>query len=172
MLMVSTRARVAVALLSCILGSTTFGDQAPAFDLPALDRQAEVTLAQYAGKVVYLDFWASWCAPCRLSLPRMVQLQRDLGTADFVVLAVSVDEHPAKARKFLAPFKVNYAVLHDATGKTAMSYRVAGMPTSFVINREGEITYRHVGFKAGDMAVIQQHIEALLQPPTDNVVLR
>ncbi len=78
------------------------GDAAPAFTAPALDGSQDVSLADHRGKVVYLDFWASWCAPCLQSLPQLQTLQRELGDEGFQVVAVNVDQDPDKGRRLLA----------------------------------------------------------------------
>lgn len=138
------------------------GDMAPAFSLPTLDQSNEISLHATNGKIRYLDFWASWCAPCRVSLPQIVALQEDLGGEHFEVIAINVDEDLAAAERFLKRYPVNYTVLSDADGDISARYELPGMPTSFVLNETGEITLRHIGFKQGDMAAIRQHIESLL----------
>ncbi len=153
----------AVVWIGCLTASVLSNAQiAPPFALPILGHSQQVKLSEFNGKVVYLDFWASWCGPCRISIPQIVKLQEELGSNEFAVLAVNVDEDPELALAFLNRNPVNYTVLSDPDARVAKSYKLPGMPTSFVINKAGEISMTHVGFKRGDMAVIRKHIEGLL----------
>ena len=107
------------------------GEIAPEFSLPTLDGGPARSLANSHGKVRYLDFWASWCAPCRVSIPAMVDLQAELGGADFEILAINVDKRPEDALRFLERYPVNYVNLSDPEGAVAAAYALPGMPTSF-----------------------------------------
>lgn len=138
------------------------GEIAPGFSLPMLGGGPERSLAKSHGKVRYLDFWASWCAPCRVSIPAMVDLQAELGGPDFEILAVNVDKRPEDALRFLERYPVNYVNLSDPEGVVAAAYALPGMPTSFVIDRDGRITLMHTGFRRGDMEAIRAHILELL----------
>ncbi|HIG39405.1 MAG: TlpA disulfide reductase family protein [bacterium] len=138
------------------------GDIAPFFSLPILDGVQEVGLADFKGKVIYLDFWASWCGPCRISLPQIVELQAELGTDQFAVIAINLDEQEQDAVRFLRRFPVNYRVLSDSKGQVAEIYQLPGMPSSFVIDRARKITLAHTGFKQGDMRMIRDHIKGLI----------
>ena len=141
------------------------GETAPAFSLPTLGGGPARALADSHGKVRYLDFWASWCAPCRVSIPAMVDLQAELGGADFEVLAINVDRRPEDALRFLERYPVNYVNLSDPGGAVAAAYALPGMPTSFVVDRDGRITLMHAGFRRGDMEAIRAHILELLAAP-------
>ncbi len=139
------------------------GEFAPDFKLPRLDVASEnVELEEKHGKVLYIDFWASWCAPCRVSFPEINTLNAELDSQHFEIISINVDENPEDARRFLERFPVNYPVLSDSTGKAAALYELPGMPTSFVVNQAGDVTLRHEGFKPGDGAKIKQHIDKLL----------
>jgi len=138
------------------------GDEAPAFSLPLLGDSVSVELNKLRGKVIYLDFWASWCGPCRISLPQIDELQRSLGSDKFEVLAINLDEKPDNAIRFLKRFPVSYTVLSDPTGKVAEAYQLPGMPSSFIIDQSGRISMSHTGFKKGDIKQIRNHIEKLL----------
>ena len=137
------------------------GDSAPIFTLSGFESDQPVSLADYNDRIVYLDFWASWCGPCRVSLPEIVKLQDDLGSEKFMVLAVNVDKKKADGLRFLQQYPVNYLVLSDAPGDVAAKYELPGMPTSFVIDH-GKISYIHKGYRTGDMVKIREHIEKLL----------
>ncbi len=116
---------------------------------------------QFKGKVIYLDFWASWCGPCRVSLPEIVKIQEALASEKFTVIAINVDKDPEKGIKFLQRYPVNYPVLSDAAGEVAKAFELPGMPSSFVIDH-GKISLVHKGYRSGDMMMIRAHIEDLL----------
>lgn len=103
-------------------------------------------LNQYHGKVVYLDFWASWCKPCRHSFPWMNTMQQKYAADGFVVVSVNVDEERADADRFLKEVPATFPVIFDPEGKLAQQYELLGMPTSFIIGRDGKIFMKHAGF--------------------------
>ncbi len=146
------------------------GQIAPAVDLPlvggATDQAANMSLAQLRGNVVYLDFWASWCGPCRLSFPQLDQLHRDFSAQGFVVLAVNVDEFEADALAFLQEIPVSYPVVRDAEASTPRAYGILGMPTGYLIDRQGVIRLVHQGFRKHDGEKLRaQIIELLAEDP-------
>ena len=138
------------------------GDAAPDFSLPVLGGESTRSLSDSHGKVRYLDFWASWCPPCRVSIPEIIALQEELGGSRFEVIGINVDERLADAERFMSRYPVNYVNLSDPKGETAEAYALLGMPTSFVIDSEGRVALVHVGFKPGDMKAIRAHILQLL----------
>jgi len=148
-------------LTSALSHAAAEGDTAPLFTLQKLDKSGTYSLA--TGKVIYLDFWASWCAPCRVSFPEVIALQNDLGSDRFEVIAVTVDENPAAAIRFLRRYEVPYQILSDPDGVVAGQYELPGMPTSFVIDQKGSVSLRHSGFKPGDMTSIRHRIHQLLE---------
>ena len=119
-------------------------------------------LAQYRGKIVYLDFWASWCEPCRKSFPFMKKLHEELGDEGLVVVAVNVDSERKAAAAFLRRFPVNFELVFDPQGKIAGAYDLAGMPASFLLDRDGKTIYSHLGFSGNAATEIRQQIEAAL----------
>jgi thiol-disulfide isomerase/thioredoxin len=121
-----------------------------------------VSLSSLRGKVVYLDFWASWCGPCRISFPQLEQLRAELGSRGFEVYAINVDEVAADALKFLAEVPVSYPVVRDGEGATPRSYGVRGMPTGYLIDREGVVRRIHQGFRRSDGAALRTEIIELL----------
>lgn len=156
-----------VLALSLLLAGTawgvTEGDMAPDFVLPVLGGETTQSLSASHGKVRYIDFWASWCPPCRVSVPEIVALQRELGGDRFEVIAINVDERLEDAVRFMEHHPMNYVVLSDPSGATAGAWALPGMPTSFVIDPEGRVTLVHVGFRPGDMEAIRAHIVGLLE---------
>lgn len=138
------------------------GQATPEFTLPTLQKEQPFTLKSKAGKVIYLDFWASWCAPCRTSFPLLNKLHEKLKAQGFEVIAINLDEDKAKAEKFLQEFPVVFTVLRDAKGEWADKYVVESMPTSFIIDKQGKVSYIHHGFTSDDIGEIEQKVTALL----------
>ena len=135
----------------------------PAWELPLIaNGEGTVTDSTYLGRVTYVDFWASWCGPCRLSLPALNRLSKDFDTADFGVVAISVDYVDEDALDFLKRYPVDYPVAIDKTGNTGRDFAVAGMPSGYLIGRDGLIREVHVGFRKGDEAFLRQQIQALI----------
>jgi cytochrome c biogenesis protein CcmG/thiol:disulfide interchange protein DsbE len=109
-------------------------------------------LSSLRGKVVYVDYWASWCVPCRRSFPWMNDMQARYKNQGLVIVAISVDADMASAKRFLAKTPANFTVAYDPESVTADALDVPGMPTSFLIDRAGKIVWRHVGFREADKA--------------------
>ena len=135
----------------------------PAWELPLIaNGEGTVTDSTYLGRVTYLDFWASWCGPCRLSLPALNRLSKEFDTADFGVVAISVDYVDEDALDFLKRYPVDYPVAIDKTGNSGRDFAVAGMPSGYLIGRDGLIREVHVGFRKGDEALLREQIQALI----------
>ena len=135
--------------------------QALPLELPAID--GNVNLVQLEGKVVYLDFWASWCDPCRESFPWMAEMKEKYQAQGFEVVAVNLDKERALADKFLDKMKVNFVVAFDASGESAEKFGLRGMPGSYLIGRDGNIQASHLGFNDKDKAKLEAAIKVLLQ---------
>lgn len=143
------------------------GNEAPGFSLPHLrteDGTTSINLSDYRGKVVYVDFWASWCAPCIVSVPLLNEMRNKLVQEgkDFEILAVNVDQDPEDGIDFLLDEPVQYVTISDPNGATPKSYEVKGMPTSFLVDAEGKIRMIHEGFKAPDIEMIEAEVNKLL----------
>ena len=155
-----------LALLTAILGSRVAVAQGaaatPELSLPTLAGEGPVSLAQYRGKIVYVDFWASWCGPCRKSLPLYEAMYRELDPDHFAILAISLDEDPKDASDFLEIHPVSYTVLSDPEGVTAEAWGLKAMPTSFLLDGSGELVEAYPGFETSHMEVIRNDIETLL----------
>ena len=139
------------------------GDSAPSFRARTLDGSQTISNDDLKGKVIFVDFWASWCPPCLKSLPEFEHLQTSFsGRDDVVVLAINLDENPKDADKFLSTLDVSYKILADREGKIPESFGVSTMPSSFIIDKSGVIRYVHKGYKSGDVKKIKSEIEQLL----------
>ncbi len=159
--LITWRARVLEKSLERESQQPALVDQvAPDFTAPALDGRM-VSLADFRGqKNVVVSFWASWCGPCRMEMPGLVKFYQGHHSAasDFEILAVSIDEDPKDAQDFAEAQKLNFPVLLDPKSKVADAYQVDGIPTMFVIDKRGKITYGHSGF---DMAMDYQLLREL-----------
>ncbi|GAB4401416.1 MAG: TlpA disulfide reductase family protein [Rhodoferax sp.] len=139
------------------------GQAAPAFDLPGTTGQ-NVSLSQFAGKTVYLDFWASWCGPCKQSFPWMNRLQERFGARGFQVVAINVDQRSADAQAFLKENPAQFTVAFDPAGKTPKAYAIKGMPSSVLIGPDGKVLSQHTGFKVEQRAELEAQIQKALHP--------
>ncbi len=149
------------ALLSAPTHATDVGKPAPEFQLPAAADKT-IKLADYRGKVVLLDFWASWCGPCKQSFPWMNEMQSKYGAQGLVVLAVNVDQKREDANKFLAEVPAKFTVVFDDKGATPKAYAVKTMPSSMLIGTDGMVKEVHRGFRAEDTAALEAKIRAAL----------
>jgi len=122
----------------------------------------EQQLAQHKGKVVYLDFWASWCTPCKQSFPWLNNLQSKYQNQNFTVFSVNLDTNPEFAQQFLAEYPANFPIFYDAKGKLTRKFKLRGMPSSFLIDKQGKIVKAHVGFNKTKQDQYEQEISALL----------
>jgi len=137
------------------------GDAAPAFEAQGLSG-GTISLAQYRGKVVYLDFWASWCGPCAVALPALDRLHREFPDDQFQVLAVNVDAKPELAKTFLRRRPVSYPSAYDPKGQIPVQFGVETMPTSFLIDRQGVVRHVHRGFREEDVPDLRKRIQELV----------
>src|ERR1700748_536956 len=137
----------------------TIGTGAPGFSMQDVDGKP-LDLASLQGKVVLLDFWATWCVPCQSEIPHFVEFQNNYAAQGFQVVGISMDDGPEPVRKFYQDYKMNYPVGMGTT-QLAQSYGgILGLPVTFLIDREGHIAAKYVGLT--DTAVIQQKVESLL----------
>lgn len=123
-------------------------------------------LETFHGMVIYLDFWASWCAPCLLSFPFMNRLNASFRDQGLKIIAVNMDEHQADAQRFLAQHPSSFDIANGPNEQCAKSFAVAEMPSSFVIDRNGFVRMRHQGFRAGDEEPLRSQIGRLLSETT------
>jgi len=130
--------------------------------LAPLHAAPTLELAALRGQVVYVDFWASWCVPCRHSFPWMRQMQQAYGANGFAVVTINVDHDRVDAERFLAAYGPGMDVRFDPEGNLAQQYGVQGMPTGFLIDRQGRKRFLHKGFVGSDTPTYEQQIRTLL----------
>ena len=144
------RMRIAELILICICSLGTSVHSAP------------LDVKEWTGRVVYLDFWASWCAPCRQSFPWMQRMQRTYESQGLTIIAIDVDRSHADAERFLQRFHPDFEVRFDPAGSLAEQYKVVGMPTSALLDRHGKVRFTHVGFLPANEQKYEQQIRDLL----------
>ena len=137
------------------------GQAAPGFTLPRLDGGAPVRLADLRGKVVFLNFWATWCKPCEQEMPAMQRLYESLAGTDFEMLAVSVDEERAPVEAFRARLGLGFPILHDPAKKVSQAYQTYRYPETYLIDRDGRILARYIGPRDWDAAVYRERMRQL-----------
>lgn len=152
-------------LFSIAVQATGVGSQAPSFTLDTIKNfsDKQIKLSAYKGKVVYVDFWASWCGPCQRSFPKLDALRAKYKDKGFEVIAINLDEKAKDAHEFLAKYPVTFPIAYDPKGKVAEQYKLKGMPTAFIIDRKGMVSHIVVGFNETDEV---KTIEAVLNQLT------
>ncbi len=154
------KARLLPLALCLALSVPAMAENIPDFKLPGLNPRDSVDMTKLHGQVVVIDFWASWCAPCKRTLPALTIMKTEFPQTAFV--AISVDEDLAKARRFLVMGSPHgLLTAHDAGGKLADKLNVAGMPTLILADRKGRIRYRHDGYTERDLDKIKIELQVL-----------
>lgn len=139
------------------------GSAAPAFDFAGAAAGQRIKLEDFKGKVLYVDFWASWCGPCRKSFPWMNEMHKKYGPQGLVVLGVNLDAKSEDAAQFLAATPASFAMAYDPAGVSSRSYKVKAMPTSFLIDANGKVLMVHKGFNDGDRAGMEARFKQALE---------
>jgi len=143
------------------------GQSAPDFTLPdILEGKPAITLSDLRGKTVYVDFWASWCAPCLRSMPLINDLYAQYKERGFEVIAINVDSPVEDGREFLLDTPLDYLIAADTENEVLEQYGVRGMPTSFLIDSEGVVRMVHMGFRDNDIELIEAAVTGLLDAQT------
>jgi peroxiredoxin len=142
--------------------SDQIGTVAPAFSLVDVNGRT-VALEQLRGKVVFLDFWAPWCIPCKQELPELDKLQKKFGSYGLEVIGISIEPSEKNVAAFLQKVPLSVHIVIDKKNEVSDAYRVSSMPTGFIIGRDGTIRCRHVGFDRGLLPLYEKEITELLR---------
>ena len=137
------------------------GDIAPDFSLLTLNGESTQLQAE-RGKVILLSFWATWCGPCRLELPHFEDLQKEFGSDDFTVIAVSADTRKHDIEKFSSELKLSLPLLYDPGLRVNKLYRIQAMPMAFILDHKGKIRHIHKGFKEEFLPLYAEEIKMLI----------
>ncbi len=152
-----------VLLREEVAGPVSRGVEAPAFRLPVLGASSPVSLDQFRGKVILLNFWATWCKPCEDEMPAMDRLYRALQPEGFEMLAVSVDEESEPVETFRQRLGVSFPILLDPRQEVSRLYQTTGFPESLLIDGNGMIVERYVGPRDWDHAAYARRIRRLMK---------
>lgn len=163
------RAAYALVLLCAVAtaGAVEPGEAAPDFELPRLDAPGTLRLSELKGRWIYLDFWTSWCTPCRESFPWMNRLAAGPAPGGLRVVAVSLDRDRADAAAFLRRHNPAFAVAWDGGRETADAYGFEGLPAAYLIGPDGVVRYLHEGYRARDLASLRRRLEAAIAAAPD-----
>ncbi len=145
-----------------LTGAASVKGPAPNFTLKSLSGK-NLKLSEMTGNVVLINFWASWCGPCREEMPLLNALHKKYEPLGFTVLGVNVEEDMEGAMNFLGHVPVDFPILLDNTNKVSKQYKVVAMPTTVVVDRDGNMRYLHEGYKPGDEKKYRQMIKKLVR---------
>jgi len=164
----NNKVNVGLALLASVMFFVSTGQageiqgKAPDFTLKSASGK-NLKLSEHRGEVVLLNFWASWCGPCRKEMPYLEQIQEKYADYGFTVMGVNVEEDSSKAKKMLKDIPVSFPILYDTSNSVSKAYKVSAMPTTVIIDRDGNMRYLHKGYKGGDEATYKQWVKKLIR---------
>lgn len=150
-------------LLALLFSSMSLAQPAPDFRFTDAGTGKTMMLSDLRGQVVYLDFWASWCAPCRQSFPFMNELHERYKDRGLRILAVNVDEVRDDAERFLKSTPADFQIVYDSSATIPPLYSVRAMPTAYYINHKGQVIDTKLGFRLADRAATEQRLVDLLK---------
>lgn len=154
-------AMLALSPIQKVMAAET-GGKAPDCTLASIGDSKSYNLQQFQGKVLYIDFWASWCPPCLKSFPFLNELEQDLKDQGLQVIAINLDESSEDAKAFLAKTPAQFIVAADSNEQCARSFDVQAMPSSYLIDRNGIIRHIQLGFRSGEAKELRALVEQLL----------
>lgn len=149
------------------------GDPAPLFELPALRssiRSQTGRLSDFRGDIVLLNFWASWCTPCKEEIPALETLYRKYRAEGVEVIGINIDKQKKNAERFLSNHPVTFTVLFDPEAKVIAAYLARAMPTSFLVDREGKIRWIQFGFSKSQIETFEREIQKVLKESSDETI--
>jgi len=133
----------------------------PIAQASSIENIDQLDLKQYKGKVVYLDFWASWCKPCQKSFPWMNDMVQRYPAESFKIITINLDSAEKAMNDFLSRIPAQFDIYHDPSGTLAEKFQLQGMPTSYLIDKSGKVVSRHIGFQTQEIPAYQKEIESL-----------
>lgn len=161
----NTAGGIAILGLLCLLSSpvwpASIGDAAPGFSLPA-PQEGKVSLEEFKGKVVLINFWASWCVPCQEELPELQRLYQKYQERGFEVIGINIDKKQVNAEKFIGRFNLTFPVALDPASSTIREYKGRSMPMSYLIDRQGVVRQLFFGFNRKKLPVMETAIVEVL----------
>jgi peroxiredoxin len=149
-------------LMPSVEASIRVGDTAPDFPMTLING-GQISLSQLRGQVVLLNFWATWCGPCRLELPALNGIYRDRHDRGLAIVGIDVDTDPGDARAFLAKYPAQFSIVLDIDGKAGSKFGLDGMPMTILLDRLGIVRWVHRGFSRGDDQEYAHRVDALLK---------
>lgn len=152
----------AVFSISTLAETKKMSGAAPDFTLKSRSGE-NLRLKEFQGQVVMLNFWASWCGPCRQEMPLLDELYKRYSRAGFTILGVNVDSSPAEANRYLKKIDVSFPVLYDTKSQVSKLFDVSAMPSTVMIDRSGNMRYLHKSYVPGDEAKYRQYIRELIR---------
>ena len=150
-----------VLLVAPVANALAPDDDPPPIDMPD-QAGKKVDLNELKGKVVLVDFWASWCGPCKQEMPVLEELHKKYAKEGLVIVGVNIDNNPKKMTNFLRGTPVTFRVVHDRKLAVASKYEPGTMPSSYFIARDGKIRYVHEGFRKKDAGELEERVKGLL----------
>ena len=165
--MKTTAALISASMAIFLAGSADAASIAPGAPAPAFQLHSsastDVSLSDLKGQVVLINFWASWCGPCRQEMPVLEQLYKKYKSAGFTLIGVNVEPKSADAEGFLKSTPVSFPVLFDPESKVSRLYEVTGMPSTVIVDRAGKVRYIHHGYKPGEESEYIDQIRSLVR---------
>jgi cytochrome c biogenesis protein CcmG, thiol:disulfide interchange protein DsbE len=151
----STAVLAILMMVSVSVNAIEPGSAAPEFEFSGLTKPEKVKLSGIKAKVIYVDFWASWCGPCRQSFPWMNAMQEKYGPQGLQIVGINLDAKKEDALQFLAATPAQFIALHDPAGASAKQYAIKGMPSSVLVSSDGKVIQNHAGFRDIDKAELE-----------------
>ncbi len=151
-----------ISLTATNLSATAISGEAPNFTLKS-NSGKNIKLSELRGQVVLINFWASWCGPCRQEMPELNKLYSKYKKLGFTILGVNVEEDNTDALKIIKNDKISFPILFDSENKVSRLYNVTGMPTTVLVARDGTMRYLHRAYKPGDINKYKKWVKELIR---------